>query len=228
MGFPDLAILVMQGIVDYYIIIMVVSLLVTLRFGYCFDDPNQQPPDFTIKGTAFSEYWLYEYSPISKAFQSRPLIPLRQRPLFADKRIVVFAKSRVRFILTSDHGVHNWDIPSLGIRCNAVPGCIAQKTIYFQEPGRYYGISSTGAANEPDKGMPFVIEVLPFLEYFCWMIKSTRPGAEPVLINARNFPIPFPTGSICNSVFSERPPTGGSFRRWASLGDSAFRVPYKK
>jgi heme/copper-type cytochrome/quinol oxidase subunit 2 len=61
------------------------------------------------------------------------------RLLEVDNRVVVPAKSHLRLIITSADVLHSWAVPSLGVKCDAVPGRLNQTSILIKREGVYYG-----------------------------------------------------------------------------------------
>ncbi|XP_015170107.1 cytochrome c oxidase subunit 2-like [Solanum tuberosum] len=64
----------------------------------------------------------------------------QSRLLEVDNRAVLPAKSHIRFIVTSADVPHSWAVPSLGVKCDAVPGRLNQTSISVQREGVYYWI----------------------------------------------------------------------------------------
>ncbi|GKA84203.1 cytochrome c oxidase subunit 2 [Tanacetum coccineum] len=61
------------------------------------------------------------------------------RLLEVDNRVVVPANSHVCIIVTSADVLHSWVVPSLGVKCDAVPGRLNQISISVQRERVYYG-----------------------------------------------------------------------------------------
>ena len=61
------------------------------------------------------------------------------RLLEVDNRMVVPAKTHLRMIITSADVLHSWAVPSLGVKCDAVPGRLNQTSIFIKREGVYYG-----------------------------------------------------------------------------------------
>ncbi|GJP55993.1 hypothetical protein CLOM_g15030 [Closterium sp. NIES-68] len=57
------------------------------------------------------------------------------RLLEVDNRVVVPAKTHLRFIITSADVLHSWAVPSLGVKCDAVPGRLNQSSIFIKREG---------------------------------------------------------------------------------------------
>jgi cytochrome c oxidase subunit 2 len=53
--------------------------------------------------------------------------------------VVVPAKTHLRMIVTSADVLHSWAVPSLGVKCDAVPGRLNQTSISVEREGVYYG-----------------------------------------------------------------------------------------
>ena len=53
------------------------------------------------------------------------------RLLEVDNRVVVPAKTHLRMIITSADVLHSWAVPSLGVKCDAVPGRLNQTSIFI-------------------------------------------------------------------------------------------------
>ncbi|KAL2223622.1 UNVERIFIED_CONTAM: cytochrome c oxidase subunit 2, partial [Sesamum indicum] len=107
-------------------------------------------PAITIKAIGHQWYWTYEYSDYnsgdeqSLTFDSYT-IPEddpelgQSRLLEVDNRVVVPEKTHLRIIVTSADVPHSWAVPSLGVKCDAVPGRLNQTSISVQREGVYYG-----------------------------------------------------------------------------------------
>jgi heme/copper-type cytochrome/quinol oxidase subunit 2 len=42
-------------------------------------------------------------------------------------------------IITSADVLHSWVVPSLGVKCDVVPGRLNQTSIFIKQEGVYYG-----------------------------------------------------------------------------------------
>ncbi|KAL0293981.1 UNVERIFIED_CONTAM: Cytochrome c oxidase subunit [Sesamum angustifolium] len=63
----------------------------------------------------------------------------QSRLLEVDNRVVVPEKTHLRIIVTPADVPHSWAVPSLGVKCDAVPGRLNQTSISVQREGVYYG-----------------------------------------------------------------------------------------
>ncbi|TMW80411.1 hypothetical protein EJD97_020399, partial [Solanum chilense] len=88
------------------------------------------------------------------------------RLLEVDNRVVLPAKSPIRSIVTSADVPHSWDVPSLGVKCDAVPGRLNQTSILVQRERVYY-------------------EAVPRKDYGSWVSNQLipqSPDKEPVMV----------------------------------------------
>jgi len=136
-------------------------------------------PAITIKAIGHQWYWTYEYSDYNSSdeqsltFDSYMIpeddLELGQlRLLEVDNRVVVPAKSHLRIIVTSADVLHSWAVPSLGVKCDAVPGRLNQTSILVQREGVYYGQCSEICGTN-HAFMPIVVEAVSFKDYGSWV-----------------------------------------------------------
>ncbi|KAI3857535.1 hypothetical protein MKX03_011340, partial [Papaver bracteatum] len=102
-------------------------------------------PAITIKAIGHQWYRTYEYSDYNSSdeqsltFDSY-MIPEddselgQSRLLEVDNRVVVPAKTYIRIIITSADVLHSWAVPSLGVKCDAVPGRSNQTSLGIGAP----------------------------------------------------------------------------------------------
>ena len=136
-------------------------------------------PSMTIKVVGHQWYWSYEYSDFvnedgeSVEFDSY-MIPDSDledgqlRLLDVDNRVVVPVDTTIRFIVTAADVLHDWAVPSLGIKVDACPGRLNQVSTLIQRQGVYYGQCSElcGAYHA---FMPICIEAVSLPEYLAWL-----------------------------------------------------------
>ena len=132
-------------------------------------------PAITIKAIGHQWYWTYEYSDYNSSdeqsltFDSYT-IPEddpelgQSRLLEVDNRVVVPAKTHLRIIVTSADVPHSWAVPSLGVKCDAVPGRLNQTSILVQREGVYYGQCSEICGTN-HAFMPIVVEAVDRKDY---------------------------------------------------------------
>ena len=136
-------------------------------------------PSITLKAIGHQWYWTYELSDYSTSdeesivFDSYMIpeddLTLGQlRLLEVDNRVVLPVQTHVRVIVTAADVLHSWAVPSLGVKCDAVPGRLNQTSFFLQREGVFYGqCSEICGANHGF--MPIVVEGVSLDEYVSWI-----------------------------------------------------------
>nr|ULQ69062.1 cytochrome c oxidase subunit 2 [Centrolepis aristata] len=141
---------------------------------YSMDEVDVDPA-MTLKAIGHQWYWTYEYSDYCNSddqaltFDSYMLadddLELGQlRLLEVDNRVIVPVKTHLRMILTSADVLHSWAVPSLGVKCDAVPGRLNQTPIFLQREGVFYGQCSEICGTN-HAFMPIVVEGVDLPKY---------------------------------------------------------------
>jgi cytochrome c oxidase subunit 2 len=86
------------------------------------------------------------------------------RLLDVDSRIVVPVKSHIRFVVTSTDVIHDFAVPSLGIKIDAVPGRLNQTSFIALRTGVFRGQCSE-ICGVYHAFMPIAVEALPKNEF---------------------------------------------------------------
>ena len=126
----------------------------------------------------------YEYSDYNSSDEQSPtfdsyMIPEedlelgQSRLLEVDNRVVVPAKTHPRPIITSADALHSRAVPSLGIKCDAVPGRLNQTSILPLREGVYYGqCSEIRGTNHAF--MPIAVEAVSLKDYVSWVLANAE------------------------------------------------------
>nr|AYR06674.1 cytochrome c oxidase subunit II [Rhodogorgon sp.] len=136
-------------------------------------------PAITIKTLGHQWYWSYEYSDYineegdSIEFDSYMMpeedLELGQlRLLEVDNRMVIPINTHIRIIVSATDVLHSWAIPSLGVKCDAIPGRLNQTSLFIKREGVYYGQCSE-ICGINHGFMPIVIEAVPLQNYVTWI-----------------------------------------------------------
>ena len=141
-------------------------------------------PAVTVKAIGHQWYWSYEYSDYNQsdeetlAFDSY-MIPEddlavgQLRLLDVDNRVVIPVASHIRLIITSADVLHSWAVPSLGVKCDAVPGRLNQVSMFIKREGVFYGqCSELCGANHGF--MPIVVEAVSLQDYIAWVANKLQ------------------------------------------------------
>lgn len=133
-------------------------------------------PAVTIKAIGHQWYWSYEYSDYNDStisFDSYMIpdddLELGQlRLLEVDNRVIVPANTHIRMIITAADVLHSWAVPSLGVKCDAIPGRLNQIPIFIKREGVFYGQCSELCGTN-HAFMPIVVEAVSLENYISWV-----------------------------------------------------------
>nr|WQF69410.1 cytochrome c oxidase subunit 2 [Bostrychia moritziana] len=136
-------------------------------------------PTITIKTLGHQWFWSYEYSDYLKSeyepinFDSymvpeEDLVKGQLRLLEVDNRMVVPINTHLRIIVSATDVLHSWAVPSLGIKCDAVPGRLNQTSLFIKREGLYYGQCSE-ICGVNHGFMPIVVEAVRLPNYVAWL-----------------------------------------------------------
>lgn len=136
-------------------------------------------PTITIKTLGHQWYWSYEYSdylndqnePLnfdSYMIPEEDLVMGQFRLLEVDNRMVVPTNTHVRLIISAADVLHSWAVPSLGIKCDAIPGRLNQASLFVKREGLYYGQCSE-ICGINHGFMPIVVEAVQLQNYIWWI-----------------------------------------------------------
>nr|YP_009511894.1 cytochrome c oxidase subunit 2 [Gracilariopsis longissima]AXI97821.1 cytochrome c oxidase subunit 2 [Gracilariopsis longissima]UAD89922.1 cytochrome c oxidase subunit 2 [Gracilariopsis longissima] len=136
-------------------------------------------PAITIKTLGHQWYWSYEYSDYlnedgESVMYDSYMIPEEDldlgqlRLLEVDNRMVVPINTHIRIIVSAADVLHSWAIPSLGIKCDAIPGRLNQTSMFIKREGVYYGQCSE-ICGINHGFMPIVVEAVKLPNYITWI-----------------------------------------------------------
>ena len=149
--------------------------------------------DLTVKATAYQWYWAYEYPDNNGIyFDSLPLeedelTEGKLRLLSVDNPLVVPSGAVVRVQVTSGDVIHNWAVPSFGVKTDAIPGRLNETWFKVDEPGIYYGMCSE-LCGVRHAYMPIEVHVLDEAEYIAWLNNAEQEFAQ-VEVESENMQI---------------------------------------
>jgi cytochrome c oxidase subunit 2 len=163
---------------------LILMVIAVPSFALLYSIDELVDPSVTIKAIGHQWYWSYEYSDYVDAeagdvskdainFDSYmiaddDLLPGQLRLLEVDNRVVIPVDTHVRVLVTSADVLHSWAVPSLGVKCDAVPGRLNQASMFALREGVFYGqCSELCGANHGF--MPIVVEAVPLEEYVAWI-----------------------------------------------------------
>lgn len=163
------------------VLILLVIAVPSFRLLYAqYDVPKA---DLTIKATGYQWFWSYEY-PDNGGFsfdsilvEKDELEPGQPYLLTVDNEVVVPVGKVVHILLTSNDVIHDWAMPSFGIKVDAVKGRNSLVWFKVNEPGTYYGQCSElcGARHA---FMPITVRAVPEEEFQAWVENAQQAFAS--------------------------------------------------
>jgi cytochrome c oxidase subunit 2 len=141
------------------------------------------PHDIVVKATGHSWYWSYEYPSDQGGFRfesnmipENELKPGQPRLLAVDNDMVVPIGKVVRMQITAADVLHNFAVPSFGIRLDAVPGRLNETWFRAEREGVYYGQCSELCGNGHPY-MPITVRVVNEEQYAAWVAEAKQKFA---------------------------------------------------
>jgi len=158
---------------------LILVMIAVPSFALLYSMDESVDPAVTVKAVGHQWYWSYEYSDYTTsdsdtiAFDSYMIpdddLELGQlRLLEVDNRVVLPVHTHVRVVITAADVLHSWAVPSLGIKCDAVPGRLNQVPLYLRREGVFYGQCSE-LCGVNHAFMPIVVEAVPLESYVDWV-----------------------------------------------------------
>jgi cytochrome c oxidase subunit 2 len=164
------------------VIILIVIAIPSFRILYTQQDVPIDA-DLTIKATGYQWYWGYEYPDNDGMyFDSLPLeedelTEGKLRLLSVDNPLVVPAGAVVRVQVTSSDVIHNWAVPSFGVKMDAIPGRLNETWFKVDNPGIYYGMCSE-LCGVRHAFMPIEVHVMEEADYQAWLVSASEQFAS--------------------------------------------------
>jgi cytochrome c oxidase subunit 2 len=148
--------------------------------------------DVSITATGAQWYWIYEYPEEDISFNSI-MVPDAQlkegqpRLLTVDNEVVVPVGANVVVSLKSNDVIHDWAVPSFGVKLDAVPGRLQQTWFRAEKEGWFYGQCSE-LCGRNHAFMPIAVRVVSQDEYDAWVAgkKSASIDTKGKLASARD------------------------------------------
>ena len=138
--------------------------------------------EMTLKVIGNQWYWSYEY-PDHGAFafdsiiiEDENLEPGQPRLLSVDNSVVLPAETNIRLLFTSADVIHNWAVPSLGLKLDAVPGRVNESWVRINSEGDYYGMCSE-LCGVNHGFMPVHIKAVSKADFSAWVEQAKQEFA---------------------------------------------------
>lgn len=94
------------------------------------------------------------------------------RQLEVDNRLVLPIDTNIRLILSSGDVIHSWAVPSLGIKCDCIPGRLNQVSLKIDREGVFYGQCSE-LCGVLHASMPIVVQGVSLEDFLAWLEENS-------------------------------------------------------
>ena len=158
-------------------LILIAIAFPSFKLLYLMDDVIS--PAMTIKAVGHQWYWSYEYSDFvnedgesiefdSYMIPDSDLEDGQLRLLDVDNRVVLPVDTHVRFVVTGADVIHDFAVPSLGLKIDCTPGRLNQVSVITEREGVYYGQCSE-LCGVMHGFMPIAVEAVSLDKYLSWL-----------------------------------------------------------
>jgi cytochrome c oxidase subunit II len=162
--------------------ILVLVAIAIPSFRLLFAEYDFPKPDLTITATGSQWYWTYEYPDHGITFdsiivQDADLKEGQPRLLTVDHEVVVPVNKYVQVQVKANDVIHDWAMPSFGIKIDAVPGRLGTTWFRAERTGVFHGQCSE-LCGRNHAFMPIVVRVVTDEEFAAWLNKTKAASRE--------------------------------------------------
>jgi cytochrome c oxidase subunit 2 len=166
--------------------VIILACIAVPSFRLLFVQLDVPKPDLTVKATGSQWYWTYNYpdngnlkiiSAMLDEEHLKQLKPDEPRLLAVDNDMVVPVNKVVHVIVTGTDVIHSFNVPSFGIRIDAVPGRINETWFKATTVGMFYGQCSE-LCGKDHSFMPIAVKVVSDADFAAWLAQQQHPSAE--------------------------------------------------
>ena len=170
------------------IVILVIIAVPSLKLLYYADHNTQSEMTLKVKGNQW--FWTYSYPDQGDiTFDSMRLDDEtakeqgKPRMFDVDEVAVLPVGTNVRILVGTNDVIHNWAIPSLGVRIDATPGRVNETWVNIKAPGDYYGMCSELCGIQHGF-MPIHVHAVSKEDFAKWIVtaKKKYASAAPVTV----------------------------------------------
>jgi cytochrome c oxidase subunit 2 len=178
--------------------VIILVLIAIPSFRLLFTELDVPTPDLTVKATGKQWYWSYAY-PDNGNFEfdslmvaDKDLKPGQQRLLTVDNEMVVPVNKVVHVLVTGADVIHSFNVPSFGIRIDAIPGRINETWFKATMVGTFHGQCSE-LCGKDHAFMPITVQVVNDSDFSAWAAQAKQKfageeSAPPTAVAAAGVP----------------------------------------
>lgn len=163
--------------------VIILALIAVPSFRLLFVQLDVPKPDLTVKVTGKQWFWTYAY-PDNGNFEfdslmiaDKDLKPGQLRLLSVNNEMVVPVNEVVHVLVTGADVIHSFNVPSFGIRIDAVPGRINDTWFKATKEGVFYGECSE-LCGKDHSFMPIAVRVVSQDDFNAWLVKAKQQFAS--------------------------------------------------
>jgi len=163
------------------VLILLAIVLPSFELLYAQEDVSES--DMTIKAIGRQWYWSYEYPDHGNftfdayMVPDEDLEPDQLRLLATDNALVLPIDTKIRILVTASDVLHNFALPSFGIKMDGVPGRINETWVTIEREGTFYGqcseLCGTGHAF-----MPIMVRAVSKEAFEAWVKQAQEEFAS--------------------------------------------------
>lgn len=159
------------------ILILVVIAVPSLKLLYFTD--RTYDPELTIKVTGNQWYWTYSYPDNNDIEFDSIIVPDDElqdgqpRLLTVDNPLVLPVDTNIRILLATNDVIHNFGLPSLGLKLDTTPGRANETWVSIDSEGTYYGMCSE-LCGVNHGFMPVQIEAVSKEAFNEWLVSAAE------------------------------------------------------
>ncbi len=163
------------------LLILIIIAVPSMKLLYYAD--RIEDSEMTLKVIGSQWYWSYEYpdngdfSFDSVIIEDEDLKPGQPRLLSVDNSVVLPARTNIRLLITAADVIHDWAVPSLGLKLDAVPGRVYESWVRINSEGDYYGMCSE-LCGINHGFMPIHIKAVSKADFQAWVEKAKQEFAD--------------------------------------------------
>jgi cytochrome c oxidase subunit 2 len=138
--------------------------------------------DLTLTATGSQWFWTYEYPDHGITFasimvQEADLKPGQPRLLTVDREVVVPVNKNVIVQVKANDVIHDFAVPSFGVKLDAVPGRLQKTWFRAERTGMFYGQCSE-LCGRNHAFMPIAVRVVTDEEFTAWVASQKKSAAR--------------------------------------------------
>src|SRR5580658_9600987 len=162
--------------------VIILVLIAIPSFRLLFTELDVPTPDLTVKATGKQWYWSYAY-PDNGNFEfdslmvaEKDLKPGQPRLLTVDNEMVVPVNKVVHVLVTGADVIHSFNVPSFGIRIDAIPGRVNETWFKATMLGTFHGQCSE-LCGKDHAFMPVTVRVVNDSDFTAWAAQAKQKFA---------------------------------------------------